>query len=361
MPEQAIEEPWSRRRALEAVGYLGVRAVADVLGRLPWHLALAVGSGGGALYGALARLRGAKAHRVARRNLEIAFPERSREEREALRRAMWRTWGRAMADVAKLPRLEPSALRELVRLDPPEAPEEIFRRAREGGALVLTAHFGSFELLHAACAAYGYPITLVHRTLPNRYVDRWLTTVRERAGARVLRRGSAARQVLRSLRDGCVVAVPFDQRARGGAAVFAPLFGLPAATHSGLARVALASRAPIFSAVLVRDDASARHRAVFGGEIALPRTGDRESDVREGTRRLNSVLEALIRQHPDHWIWMYSRWKRQPGELGSPYWPDAPPVEEIRRLATATATANEIGIALPRRTASRPSVWQRPS
>jgi KDO2-lipid IV(A) lauroyltransferase len=304
-PAGARALPGTRERLEQLVLLLAVRALS-----LPTQAA-AVRFGGtaGAAYGAVARILRSREHRIAVQNLERAFPAMPANQRAELLAAMWRHWGRTLAEIARLDVLGRTALRELVRLDPPDGPREIFDRARDTGSLVLTAHFGSFEMLHAGCAAHGYPITVVHRTLSNHRVDRWLTSVRERAGTTVLRTGSAARQILRALRAGHVVAVPFDQRPPAAAPVMAPFFAQPAPTNSGLARLALASGAPVFPVVIVREGESERHRAVFGPAIELERSADRERDLREATQLFNAVLEDVVRAHPEQWIWMYNRWK----------------------------------------------------
>jgi Kdo2-lipid IVA lauroyltransferase/acyltransferase len=338
-PSAAITEATERRGAfLEMAEFLVLRAVVASFGRLSQERSLAVASATGTIFGAISRVLETRSHRRAMLNLEIAFPEASLADRDAIRRAMWGSWGRMLAEVARLPRIDARELRDLVRLDPPHGAADIFLRARRGGAIVLTAHFGSFELLHAACAAHGFPITLVHRTLPNRRADCWLTELRERCGSQVLRRGAAAREILRALRDGRVVALPFDQRPVGAASTFSSFFSLPVATSSAIARLAISSGAPVFPVVIVREGTSARHRAVFGSAIAISRTGDRDADVVESTRRCNASLEGLIRDHPEHWSWMYSRWKRLPGNLGSPYRRGAPPLSEYRRVAAAEAS-----------------------
>src|SRR4030095_4012770 len=129
--------------------------------------------------------------------------------------------------------------------------------------------------------------------------------LRERCGTRVLRRGAAARQILEELRSRHVVAIPFDQRAQGQGRFLSPFFSVPAPTPSGLARIAMSSRAPVFPGVLVREGDTHRHRAIFPPEVPVARTGDRDADVVENSLRFNAVLESLIRAHPDHWIWMY--------------------------------------------------------
>jgi KDO2-lipid IV(A) lauroyltransferase len=304
----------ARGRVLAQLEYAALRLATSTVGRLSPQRAVRLGAALGATYGALsARLR-LRDHRIAMRNLSAAFPELCEAERARIVAAMWRSWGRALADFARLPNLSAAQLRELVSLDPPEGAREIFARARETGTLVVTAHFGAFELLHAGCAAHGFRIALVYRTLLNRRADDWLCGVRERFGTRILRR-VAAREILRELRAGGVVAVPFDQRARRSARIDVPFFSRPAATSPGLARLAMISRAPVFPVVLVREGDSPRHRAVFKPPVPLQLSGDREADVFENTRRFNRALEEVIREHPEHWIWMYGRWKRRP--LGS--------------------------------------------
>jgi Kdo2-lipid IVA lauroyltransferase/acyltransferase len=287
------------------------------MSRLPPASAVRVGAALGSIYGKMVHAIGGRDDRVARANLVLAFPEISEAGREELLARMWRNAGRLVAEIALLDRWSresPHRIRELVSLDTREALAEVFARAKAAGSLVLTAHFGSFEMLHAGCAAHGFPISLVHRTLPNPLVDRWLTDLRERCGTRVLRRGAAARQILEELRAKRVVAIAFDQRAQEQGRVLAPFFSVPAPTPSGLARVAMSARAPVFPIVLLREGESHRHRALILPEIPVSRTGDRAADVLENSTRFNAALENLIRTHPDHWIWMYRRW---PGP-GSP-------------------------------------------
>jgi Kdo2-lipid IVA lauroyltransferase/acyltransferase len=299
------------KRALERVEHAALVGSVAGISRMSPAAAIRVGAALGAIYGRVVAAVGGRDDRIARANLALAFPGMSEDGREELLARMWRNTGRLVAEIALLDRWSretPGRIRELVTLDTREALAEVFARAKEAGSLVLTAHFGSFELLHAGCAAHGFPISLVHRNLPNPLVDRWLTDLRERCGARVLRRGAAARQILEELRAKRVVAIAFDQRAQEQGRILVPFFSVPAPTPSGLARVAMSARAPVFPVVLLREGESHRHRALILPEIPISRTGDRATDVFENSIRFNGALEELIRAHPDHWIWMYRRW-----------------------------------------------------
>jgi KDO2-lipid IV(A) lauroyltransferase len=86
--------------------------------------------------------------------------------------------------------------------------------------------------------------------------------------------------------------------------------------HPGLARLHELSGAPVYPVFLVRKDRSPRHEIVILPRVETVRGGGRERDTVENTRRFNRVFEAMVRQHPDHWIWMHKRWRTRP--LGEP-------------------------------------------
>ncbi len=154
------------------------------------------------------------------------------------------------------------------------------------GIVVMSAHFGNFELLACAHAMHGHQISLVHHTQRFLAGDALMTFARERCGVEILRKHSAARAVLKALRTGEMVGVPFDQNAKRSEAVWVPFFGEPAATTSGLARVVAMSGAPVVPAFIVREKDGRHHRIEIQDQIPIQRTDDAEADVLENTRAL---------------------------------------------------------------------------
>jgi len=325
----------ARSETWNAIEIASLRFAVALLGVLPHRASLRLGAALAAFYGFLGKLFGMRQYSVAKLNLEIAFPEKTQQQRDAILSSMWRQWGMFAVDAVQLAKITPERLRELVAIDPPERIPEIEGKMKENGVLILSAHFGSFELLLAAVGAYGHPISLVHRPMANPRVEVWIEQMRARFGTRQLPKGAAARDIIRELRAGRPVAIPFDQMGKRTTRVFAPFFGVQASTNSGLARLALLSKAPVYPVVIVRDGSSMKHRALFGPEVPIARTGDVEADVLENSRRFNRVLEELIREHPDHWIWMYRRFKQQPEGTPSPYEVGAWPPEKYRMAAPA--------------------------
>jgi KDO2-lipid IV(A) lauroyltransferase len=204
----------------------------------------------------------------------------------------------------------------MVRFEDEDWWREAIGWERSTGVLVLSGHFGNWELLVFAHGMRGHPVHMVHRAIANPLVDRWLNDLRARAGTRMIRKSGAARDVLRALHERALLVLPIDQNSTRGLGVFVDFFGLPASTNAGMARIALRSDTPIVPAFIVREGRSARHRVHVLPIMQVERTGDPAEDVRRNTQRFTAVFEDMVRRHPDHWLWMHKRWKTRP--LGAP-------------------------------------------
>src|SRR5437667_7004377 len=288
--------------------YLALRAAFGALAALPLGAALRVGE----LAALVAYLFDRPHRRVGMRNLEIAFPEKPVRERRRILRASFLNLGRMAAELAHLPRLSAERLRDMVRF----ADEEWWREAtsweRSTGVLVLSGHFGNWELLVFAHGMRGHPVHMVHRTIANPLLDRWLNALRARAGTRTIRKRHAARAVLAALHERGLLVLPFDQNSTRVPGVFVDFFGVPASTNAGLARIALRTDAPIVPAFIVREGRSARHRVHVLPIMQVERTGDPRADVVRNTPRFSAVFEDMVRRHPERWLWMHKRWKTRP-------------------------------------------------
>jgi KDO2-lipid IV(A) lauroyltransferase len=278
------------------------------LSLLPDFVLYPVGAAGGWLGYELDR----RHVRIGMRNLAIAFPDKSERERARILRASYVNLGRTGAEFVRLGGFFHERLRSRVTYRNLEQWNEISARHPGKGALVLTAHFGNFELLPAAHAMHGYQISLVHHTQSFLAGDALVIFVRERAGVEVIRKHSAARAVLKAVSGGEFVGIPFDQNAKRSEAVFVPFFGEPASTASGLARIAMRLDAPVVPAFIVRQPDNRSHVIEVSDEVALVRTGDTDADIAENTARFVRVVEEAIRRNPEQFLWTHRRFRTRP-------------------------------------------------
>ena len=252
----------------------------------------------------LGRLR-----RVGMENLTRAFPDRDRAWCAGTLKACFRQLGYMAAEFAHFDRLTPQNITEIVRFESTETEKFFQDRTSGGGAIIATGHFGNWELFAQAAGLMGSPIHIVHRPLKNPRVDDLLTRARARAGTEVVYKHAAARQILKALRRGALVAVPIDQHAPGGTGVPIPFFGRPAQTTAGPARLAQIARVPIQTAVLARIGDSDQHQIVACPPVDPPERGKDPALLLGVTETLNRQLESIVRRYPEQWLWMHRRWR----------------------------------------------------
>jgi len=257
--------------------------------------------------------------RIGLRNLALAFPDKRAKERRRILRASYLNLGLSAAEYIRLGGFFYRRLRWRVKYSRFEYWAKMKRRYPGKGAVILTAHFGNFELLPAAHALHGYPITLVHHTQRFLAGDALMTYVRERAGIKVIRKHAAARAVLKSLNQGELVGIPLDQNAKRSEAVFVPFFGEPAATSGGLARLVAIAEVPVVPVFLLRERNRRRHRIEILDEIPIQRTDDSSADIEENTRRFTRAIEDFVRRHPTQFLWTHRRYRTRPRSMPPVY------------------------------------------
>jgi KDO2-lipid IV(A) lauroyltransferase len=253
--------------------------------------------------------------RVVRTNLAIAFPELSAAERDRIGRRSFSSAGRNLVELARIRELTPATIGRLVEYDR-EAGLENFLAARARGRsiLYLTGHFSAWELLPTAHASYGYPLSFVTRPLDNPWFEAHVRGLREACGNTVIAKKNSARRILESLKAGRDVGLLIDQNTTLAEGIYADLFGLPAATTSSLALLALRTDATVLPGYLTPLEGG-RYRIRFLPPLDLVRTGDRTRDVEVNTRLFNRIVERIVREQPETWLWGHKRWKNQPGNV----------------------------------------------
>lgn len=298
-----------RRWLRDLIEYLPALAAVKFLGLLPREWALRVGESIGLLvYVGWRRLR-----RVGERNLELVFPHYHRAERRALLRRVFRMLGRHLGEFSQFPKLHPGNIAEIVRYEGLEHYQQALSQGR--GVLILTAHFGAWELSSFAHALYGYPLHFLVRRLDNPRLDRLIAHYRTLSGNRPMDKKDAARGVLQALRRGEAVGILMDLNTQPQEGVFCTFLGITCCTSPILTRFALKTGAPIIPGFLIWDERTRRHTLHFDPPVELIRTGDPQQDVVVNTERLNQIIESFVRRYPDHWVWVHKRWAtRPPGE-----------------------------------------------
>ena len=292
----------------EWLEYIAALTGLKVLGLLPRPAARFVG----ASFSGFAYLLRPSLRRAATFNLQLAFPEWDDAKRREVIRGMIRQIGWMAAEFSQFPKYDRKTIERIVVVDGFENFDAARRRGK--GVLFLTGHMSAWELAPFAQALHGYPLHFLVRPIANRRVDELVNRYRCLSGNQPIGKNRSARSILKILGEGGTIGVLSDHNT-SHENVFVNFFGVPAATTSGLARIALRTGAAVVPGFLFWDAGSGKYRLGFEPAVELSRTSDEEADIVENTARFTRVIENYVRAHPEQWLWVHKRWKtRPPGE-----------------------------------------------
>jgi KDO2-lipid IV(A) lauroyltransferase len=246
------------------------------------------------------------AHKVAVRNLKLAFPDKDETWRAAMLKAQWDGLGRTFAEFPLMDKILPSTGRvEVVNQ------ERLFQIAADKVPVVfVSGHLSNWEVMPAAIVDSGVVCEMTYRAANNPYVDERIKASRFRYGVRLFapKGGDGARELLEGMKQGKSVALMNDQKFNTG--VEGPFFGHPVRTAPGPSRLALRF-GTVLQPMSVQRIKGARFRAVVHDPIHLPNTGDRTADIEAGVRLVNAFMEERIRERPEEWFWVHRRWPNE--------------------------------------------------
>ena len=244
-------------------------------------------------------------------NLRRAFPEKPEAEIAEIARGAYENLGITFLELAWFPRMSRQQLGEMVHFDKPDVLQNAYNKGR--GLLILTAHFGNWELLgQSFIVKFGFPVNGLAKTQSNPLVNRSINKRRTRVGNRVIQMETSLREVLKALRNGEAVGLVADQAAPKEN-VPTEFFGTLVPTHQGPSAFCLKLGSPLISVFSVRrPDGS--YDAIVQEVPSEDLKGDSEENVNELTRRHVKITEDIIRKYPDQWLWQHKRWKHVPLE-----------------------------------------------
>lgn len=245
--------------------------------------------------------------RLAQRNMALVLPG-SYQPRDYRRLAVESTYHMVLTglELLKLPALTPEELRAVTRLEGLEHLQEAL--SGDLGCLMLTAHFGSWELGGAALALAGIPMSVIGSYSSSGAL--LVNEARESLGVEVIE-ADDLRGMLRALRRGRCLAILPDLSHVARSSIVVDFMGRPALTAVGVALMAQRTGCAVVPAFSLRQpDGTCRVRVYPA--LDLTRSGSPEQDLHANTALFNRVIGDQIAAHPEQWLWLHNRWKVYP-------------------------------------------------
>jgi len=179
------------------------------------------------------------------------------------------------------------------------------------GAILVTGHYGSFELVGHLLATLGFPMAAVMRPLDNPLLNDFIVSARRTHGLRLLDKKGASAEAETLLKDGYLVGFIGDQNA-GSKGLFVDFFGRPASTYKSIGLLAMTAEVPIIVGYARRKGTRAQY-VVGVNRVIRPEEWCAESDpLRWITQRYTRAIEDIVREDPSQYLWIHRRWKSQP-------------------------------------------------
>jgi KDO2-lipid IV(A) lauroyltransferase len=289
--------------------YLAVRLVVCVFQALSWSAALGLAR----LLAMLAYQVDRRHRGIARENLRFAFPDLDEAARRRLLYATYEHLFMLVIESARLPRvLHAHNVDDTIRCAfPADRPRAISWLKSGRPLLVLTGHFGNWEVLNYTLGALGFRAAVLARRVDNPFLDRFLRRFRRKTGQMLLDKNQDYARVLEVLARGGVLGMVGDQDA-GSRGLFVSFLGRPASTFKSIALLSLEYSAPILVLGAARIGQPIKYH-LYLEDVILPEQHAGEPDpVRAITQRYTEALERMVRRHPEQYFWLHRRWKHQP-------------------------------------------------
>lgn len=241
-------------------------------------------------------------HKRALTHLQLAFPEKSLGECEAIASRMWGHLGATFAESFHMPQLAA----EQDRYEISASPEAADFMRHHHGLVMVSLHMGNWEINALAAHKMGIELAGAYQKIKNPLVDRMIQDMRSPYYPQGLfsKGHEAAKALLKVIRDGHAVALMADLREGRGLSV--PFFGRPAPSNPFPAILARGRKVPLLAACTLRTGPGLYRIEVE--VIPVPVTDQKEQDLLTITANIQACFEKKIRAHPDQWMWGHRRW-----------------------------------------------------
>jgi Kdo2-lipid IVA lauroyltransferase/acyltransferase len=240
-------------------------------------------------------------------NLQHAFAERTEAERRRLARQMWEHLFLLVIEVAHVPRkIHETNWRRYARLV--NVAPLVRMLIDDRPAVIVTGHFGNFEVGGYLLGVLGFPTFTVARTLDNRYLNRFVNEFRGATGQYIISKNDGFDDILAVMGHGGTMAFLADQYA-GPKGCWVEFFGRQASVHKAIALLAVEHDAPVAVCYSRRLESPMHFEMVFAGKSDPRQADSGVGSIRDLTQWYTARLEEGIRQTPDQYWWLHRRWK----------------------------------------------------
>jgi len=263
------------------------------------------------LAGRLAFSFGGKEKKRALENMRFAFPEKTDAEIRQIARQVFSNLCRNAVEWIHAYKLNKKNVDKWIESEDFEKIDLALSKGK--GIIILSSHFGNWELASFCYSFRGYRATAIVRRIYFNPYDRFINRMRKSKNVNVVYRGDSPRKFFKILRNNESLGILADQDMDSVDGVFVDFFGKPAYTPTGPVQLSMATGAPIIPCFVIWE--KNKHRLILEDPIVLEAKETKEETIKYNTQKWSRILESYVRKYPDHWVWMHRKWKTTPEKI----------------------------------------------
>lgn len=216
--------------------------------------------------------------------------------------------GKTVVEFMRFHRMSGEKIQKYVRIEGAQHVENAIAMGK--GVILITGHFGNWELLAASITAKVAPVTPIVRELRSPRLNSLVSGYRDKAGYATIDRDTGIRNALRCLRGNGLLGIVADVDTTVNG-VFVDFFGRPAYTPYSPIAFSIKTGAPIIPTFIIRQ-LDNTHHVIIEPPLTLEQFDDKEKELVVNTQKFTRIIEGYVQKYPEQWIWMHNRWKTQP-------------------------------------------------
>jgi Kdo2-lipid IVA lauroyltransferase/acyltransferase len=247
--------------------------------------------------------------KVTIENLSKAFPDKSEDWIQDIMKKSFANLGIVLSEIIVFRYMSEKKIRKYLTLENPDIFFDCYSKGK--GVILVSAHFGNWELNAFAGALFvNVPFLIIVENQRNSLINDKINEFRIKCGNKIVPKDKAAREIVREIKNGGVVALLADQSATEDRDIFVDFFGRKASTYEAPASLALKFGIPMICSFPVRQKDGTYLSSVV--EVNHSDLEHNKEGIEQLTRRHVKILEDVIREYPEQWVWQHKRWKHQP-------------------------------------------------
>jgi len=235
-------------------------------------------------------------------NIKKAIPHLNFKDIEIITKSMWNNYGRVFAEYIFIKDFRLGKLNSKIKIEGQEILEQI--KIQNIPTVFISGHFSNFELMAMHIEKSGIKLSAIYRPLNNIFLNRIMENIRTKYICKnQIKKGiGGMKKLIKLQKNNCSTALMIDQRVSEG--IKSNFFNQEALTTTIPAQLVKRFNMPVVPIFIERIN-----KTSFKISIKKPIKFDKKTSTKDITDQLNKILELMIINKPNHWIWSHNRWK----------------------------------------------------